>query len=237
MREEDYRRKMKAKKRKKRRRKLMRIAMIMILIILLGIVGIIGYFAIGTVRQMFFNKVDIVLDAWHGGEDPGANRGDAVEKEITLEVAEMTKAILEESDYKVGMTRDTDCYIELGKRAKFANERKAKVFVSIHCNSSEDYSGKGIETYYTEQKGLEDEILAGMIQESLINQTDANDRGIKVANYTVIVRSDMPAVLVEVGFLTDAEEKEQLQEEAYQRKLARGIAEGVKRYLESLEAE
>ena len=213
----------------------MRIAMIMILIVLLGIVGTLGYFAIGTVRQMFFNKVDIVLDAGHGGEDPGANRGDAVEKEITLEVAEMTKTILEESDYKVGMTRDTDCYIELGKRAKFANERKAKVFVSIHCNSSEDYSGKGIETYYTEQKGLEDEILAGMIQESLINQTDANDRGIKVANYTVIVRSNMPAVLVEVGFLTDAEEKEQLQEEAYQRKLARGIAEGVKRYLESLE--
>jgi N-acetylmuramoyl-L-alanine amidase len=74
-----------------------------------------------------------------------------------------------------------------------------------------------------------------MIQESLINHTDANDRGIKVANYTMIVRSDMPAALVEVGFLTDAAENEQLQEEAYQRKLARGIAEGVKRYLESLE--
>ena len=235
MREKDYRRKMKAKKRKKRRVKLMRIAMIMTLILLLGIVGALGYFAIGTVRQMFFNKVDIVLDAGHGGEDPGAIRDDAIEKEITLEVAKKTKTILEESDYKVGMTRDTDRYIELGDRAKFANERKAKVFVSIHCNSSEDYSGKGIETYYTEQKGLEDEILAGMIQESLIEETDANDRGIKGANYTVIVRSDMPAVLVEVGFLTDAEENDLLQNEEYQRKLAKGIAEGIKKYLQSLE--
>ena len=235
MREKDYRRKMKAKKRKKRRVKLMRIAMIMILIVLIGIVGALGYFAIGTVRQMFFNKVDIVLDAGHGGEDPGAIRDDAIEKEITLEVAKKTKTILEESDYKVGMTRDTDRYIELGDRAKFANERKAKVFVSIHCNSSEDYSGKGIETYYTEQKGLEDEILAGMIQESLIEETDANDRGIKVANYTVIVRSTMPSVLVEVGFLTDAEENDLLQNEEYQRKLAKGIAEGIKKYLRSLE--
>ena len=235
MREEDYRRKMKAKKRKKRRRKLMRIAMIMILIVLLGIVGALGYFVIGTVRQMFFNKVDIVLDAGHGGEDPGANRGDAVEKEITLEVAEMTKAILEESDYKVGMTRESDDYIELGNRSKIANERNAKVFVSIHCNSSEEDEGKGIETYYTEQKGLEDKILAEMIQESLIKQTDANNRGIKVANYTVIVRSSMPAVLVEVGFLTDAEENELLQNEEYQRKLAKGISEGIKKYLQSLE--
>lgn len=235
MRENIYRRKIKVKKRKRLRTKLMRMAMILMLLLLLGITGILGYFTIGTIRQMFFNQVDIVLDAGHGGEDPGANRDDAVEKEITLEVAKMTKTILEESDYKVGMTRDTDRYIELGDRAKFANERKAKVFVSIHCNSSEDYSGKGIETYYTEQKGLEDEILAGMIQESLIEETDANDRGIKGANYTVIVRSSMPAILVEVGFLTDTEENDLLQNEEYQRKLAKGISEGIKKYLQSLE--
>ena len=147
----------------------------------------------------------------------------------------MTKTLLEESDYKVGMTRDSDDYIELRNRSKIANERNAKVFVSIHCNSSEEDEGKGIETYYTEQKGLEDKILAEMIQESLIKQTDANNRGIKVANYTVIVRSTMPSVLVEVGFLTDAEENELLQNEEYQRKLAKGISEGIKKYLQSLE--
>ena len=235
MRENDYRRKIKVKKRKRLRRKLMRMAMILMLLLLLGITGILGYFTIGTIRQMFFYQVDVALDAGHGGKDPGANRDDAIEKEITLEVAQMTKTLLEESDYKVGMTRDSDDYIELRNRSKIANERNAKVFVSIHCNSSEDEKGKGIETYYTEQKGLEDEILAEMIQESLIKQTDAKNRGIKVANYTVIVRSSMPAVLVEVGFLTDTEENELLQNEEYQRKLAKGIAEGIKKYLRSLE--
>ena len=74
-----------------------------------------------------------------------------------------------------------------------------------------------------------------MIQESLIEETDANDRGIKGANYTVIVRSSMPAILVEVGFLTDTEENDLLQNEEYQRKLAKGISEGIKKYLQSLE--
>ena len=235
MRENDYRRKIKAKKRKRLKRKLMRMALILMLLLLLGVAGILGYFTIGTIRQIFFNQVDIVIDAGHGGKDPGANRDDAIEKEITLEVAKITKTLLEESDYKVGMTRESDDYIELGNRSKIANERNAKVFVSIHCNSSEDAEGKGIETYYTEQKGLEDEVLAEMIQESLIKQTDANDRGIKGANYTVIVRSSMPAVLVEVGFLTDTEENELLQNEEYQRKLAKGISEGIKKYLQSLE--
>lgn len=235
MRENDYRRKIKAKKRKRLRRKLMRMAMILMMLLLIGITGILGYFMIGTIRQIFFNQVDIVIDAGHGGKDPGANRDDAIEKEITLEVAKMAKSLLEESDYKVGMTREGDDYIELGNRSNIANERKAKVFVSIHCNSSKDNEGKGIETYYTEQKGLEDEILAEMIQESLIKQTDANDRGIKVANYTVIVRSSMPAVLVEVGFLTDTEENELLQNKKYQMKLAKGISDGIKKYLQSLE--
>lgn len=235
MRENDYRRKIKAKKRKRLKRKLMRMALILMLLLLLGIAGVLGYFTIGTIRQIFFNQVDIVIDAGHGGKDPGANRDDAIEKEITLEVAKITKTLLEESDYKVGMTRESDDYIELGNRSKIANERNAKVFVSIHCNSSEDDEGEGIETYYTEQKGLEDEVLAEMIQESLIKQTDANDRGIKRANYTVIVRSSMPAVLVEVGFLTDREENELLQNEEYQRKLAKGISEGIKKYLQSLE--
>ena len=132
MSENVYRRKIKVKKRKRLRRKLMRMAMILMLLLLLGITGILGYFTIGTIRQMFFNQVDIVIDAGHGGKDPGAIRDDAIEKEITLEVAKMTKTLLEESDYKVGMTRESDDYIEIGNRSKIANERNAKVFVRIH---------------------------------------------------------------------------------------------------------
>jgi N-acetylmuramoyl-L-alanine amidase len=129
------------------------------------------------------------------------------------------------------MTREEDCRVELGDRASFANKRNAQVFVSIHCNASENHKGNGIETYHTEQKGLEDKLLAEMIQKAVIEQTDAFDRGIKAADYTVIVRTTMPAVLIEVGFLTDEVEKNMLQDKEYQQKLAKGIVDGIVRYL------
>ena len=136
----------------------------------------------------------------------------------------------------VGMTREEDCRVKLGDRAAFANKRNAKVFISIHCNASENHKGNGIETFYTEQKGLEDKILAEMIQNAVMEQTDAFDRGIKTADYTVIVRTTMPAALIEVGFLTDEAEKEMLQDKEYQEKLAKGISEGIIRYLKSLKS-
>lgn len=220
------------KNRKKRKRKLIRwFARLIRCLIIIVLTILMGCFIVKTIRQMFISEVDVVLDAGHGGEDPGAVQGDAVEKEITLEIAKMTKDLLEESGYKVAMTREEDNRVELGSRAKFANKRNAKVFVSIHCNASENHKGNGIETYYTEQKGLKDKLLAEMIQSAVMEQTDALDRGIKTADYTVIVRTNMPAALIEVGFLTDEAEKEMLQGKEYQQKLAKGIAEGIRRYL------
>ena len=220
------------KNRKKRKRKLIRwFARLIRCLIIIVLTILMGCFIVKTIRQMFISEVDVVLDAGHGGEDPGAVQGDAVEKEITLEIAKMTKDLLEESGYKVAMTREEDNRVELGNRAKFANKRNAKVFVSIHCNASENHKGNGIETYHTEQKGLEDKLLAEMIQSAVMEQTDALDRGIKTADYTVIVRTNMPAALIEVGFLTDEAEKEMLQDKEYQQKLAKGIAEGIRRYL------
>lgn len=220
------------KNRKKHKRKLIRwFARLIRCLIIIVLTILMGCFIVKTIRQMFISEVDVVLDAGHGGEDPGAVQGDAVEKEITLEIANMTKDSLEESGYKVAMTREEDNRVELGNRAKFANKRNAKVFVSIHCNASENHKGNGIETYYTEQKGLKDKLLAEMIQSAVMEQTDAFDRGIKAADYMVIVRTTMPAVLIEVGFLTDEVEKDMLQDKEYQQKLAKGIAEGIRRYL------
>lgn len=179
-----------------------------------------------------FRSVDIILDAGHGGKDQGASGGDAIEKEITLEIAKKTEAILEEAGYKVGMVRDDDTFVELGERAEYANRKKAKVFVSIHCNSSEDGEGNGIETFYTEQKGENSQKLAKLIQENAVAQTGARDREAKTANYAVIVNTEMPAALVETGFLSDSNERELLQQEEYQEKLAAGVAAGIIEYLE-----
>lgn len=178
-----------------------------------------------------YNQADIVLDAGHGGKDPGANNGDAIEKEITLSIANMTREILEDAGYKVKTIREDDRFVELTERPVIANRKNAKVFVSIHCNSSEDGEGKGIETFYTEQKGDADKKLAELIQNAVIDYTEAEDRGVKTADYTVLVRTVMPAVLIETGFLTNSTECELLKDEEYQKKLSEGIAEGIILYL------
>lgn len=110
-----------------------------------------------------------VLDAGYGGKDPGANFEDIFEKDITLNIALYTQEILENSGYKVAMTRSDDTFVELTERPVIANQKNADVFVSIHCNSSEDGVGKGIETYYTEQKGEYQKKVAEGIAEGIIN--------------------------------------------------------------------
>lgn len=219
---------------KRRRRKLIRLFLISILIVLVIGTMLLSYLGIRHLYRTYFNDVDIVLDAGHGGKDPGANVEDIFEKDITLNIALYTQEILENSGYKVAMTRSDDTFVELTERPVIANRKNADVFVSIHCNSSEDGVGKGIETYYTEQKGESSKKLATEIQNAVINHTNAENREVRTANYTVLVRNNMPTALVEVGFLTDSEELELLQQEEYQKKVAEGIAEGIINYLTSL---
>ena len=203
----------------------------MLLIVTILLALLIGFFIVRHFYINIYNQADIVLDAGHGGKDPGANNSDAIEKEITLSIAKMTREILEDAGYKVKLTREDDCFVELTERPVIANRKNAKVFVSIHCNSSEDGEGKGIETFYTEQKGDADKKLAELIQNAVIDYTEAEDRGVKTADYTVLVRTVMPAVLIETGFLTNSTECELLTDEDYQRKLSEGIAEGIILYL------
>lgn len=228
---QDYKRKKKVRQGRKRKRKWRNVRTILIYIVLILVLAVSGYYIIRTITQMHFSEVDIVLDAGHGGDDPGAVSGNVFEKEITLEIAKSTKELLEESGYKVGMTREEDCFVELAERARYGNKRNAKILISIHCNASDNPDGNGIETYYSKQKQLNDDVMADMIQKAVIGKTNASDRGIKAENYTVIIKSDMPAVLIEVGFLSNEIEKEMLQDEEYQKKLAEGIAQGVIEYL------
>ena len=180
-----------------------------------------------------FGSAEIVIDAGHGGHDVGANNGGVLESEINLSVAKKLEKILKQSGYEVAMTRKKDVFVELSERAEYANRKKAKVFVSIHCNSSE-VPANGIETFYGD--GREESMaLADEIQKELILMTEAKDRGGKEETYAVIVKTKMPAVLVEIGFLNDAREMELLQSEEYQTTLAEAIATGIVEYLEEEE--
>lgn len=184
--------------------------------------------------------IRIVLDPGHGGVDEGCEKYHVQEKEINLAIALQLREKLEELDrgYEVLMTRDWDVSVALEERVDLANEANADLFVSIHQNACEDASISGAEIwycgYYAEESGDEkifdkdSERLARLIQKRLINTELIADRGIKETDELCVVRStQMPACLVETGFLTNTQENAQLQDETYQQMLAEEIAIGI----------
>lgn len=230
------------KRRRRRRKKLLRFVVILLLLLLACLIIMLGRLfgeriilpAMSSEVKLAwdFGTAEIVLDAGHGGKDQGASSEDAIEKEITLEITKKTERYLKDAGYKVKLTRTDDTFVKLEDRAAYANRKEAKVFVSIHCNSSEDGEGYGIETFYSEQKGEESEKLAQLVQHQMIEETQARDREVKTADHVVTVATEMPSVLVETGFLSDDAERTLLMQEEYQEKLAKGIAEGIISYLE-----
>ena len=178
----------------------------------------------------------VVIDAGHGGSDGGAGRdfeGEyKKEKDINLAVAKKTVEILKSNGVRVEMTRTGDTYPSLTERSDFANALDAAVFVSIHSNSASVETANGIEVYYSTQNngndyGVTSKELADKVLSSLIAHTDANNRKVKTENHVVTRTSQMPAVLVEVGFITNDDEMKNLLDPDYQYKLASGIAEGI----------
>lgn len=172
----------------------------------------------------------ICLDAGHGGADPGAiGRSGTKEKDIALIVTQKVRDILVE-DHNVLLTRTGDCYLNLTERGLIANSMSADIFVSIHCNAFADKGVKGIETYHYPTSTL-GRLLALEIQRALISVTDTIDRGVKTADFQVLRETQMPAALVELGFLTNEKEEKLLSTEKYQDTLAKAIAHGIKEYL------
>ncbi len=176
------------------------------------------------------NGLTIVIDPGHGGSDPGAVSNGLKEADINLAVALLVQDIIENAGINVIMTREDDKFISLDNRAGIANKSDAVLFVSIHTNAAESDNISGIETYCYKTGG-QSEQLANYIQTSAIGQTGASNRGVKTANYLVLREADIPAALVEMGFITTGKDRELLQEGEYQGKLADGIAQGILDYL------
>lgn len=182
----------------------------------------------------------ICIDPGHGGTDPGAVDGidrdgdDEIyedklyteESDIVLKISKLLRDELRKS-ITVITTRGEDIFIPLRKRADLANRAEAAIFVSVHANAASNQRAHGIETlhYPTSQKGKE---LAGVIQNKLINKTNATNRGLKPRdNLYVLEETNMPAVLVECGFITNTREEHLLNSPSYQYLLAECIAEGI----------
>lgn len=184
----------------------------------------------------------IVIDAGHGGKDPGSVsvRLGYEEKSLTLETAQLVAYRLENLGYQVVLTRDEDCFLALSDRARIANERHADLFVSIHYNHSPTQKVDGIEIFYYREKEeqkiqrkLKSIECAKSISEKLVFFTNAYFRGIKEGNFAVIRETKMPAVLVEAGFLSNPQERERIKDPLYRRAIAYGIAEGIDCFLQN----
>ena len=182
------------------------------------------------------NKFYVVIDPGHGGPDPGAiGIGGIRESEIVLDVSKQVKNLLSEKGIKVRMTRNNEVDLDLPPRVSIANRTDADIFVSIHANASR---GKrrdinGLETfYYTGWKGR---LLAKNIQKQILKVSPGSpDRGVRQGRFFVIKNTRMPAVLVEIGFLTGKIDARRLEKAIHRKRLAYAITKGILEYLSKI---
>lgn len=186
--------------------------------------------------QAAVEKKTIVIDAGHGGSDPGKiGINKVLEKEINLKIAEKLKTFLEMEDIKVVMTRETDAGLEsadasnkkaddMRKRCQLIDDANPCFTVSIHQNSYHEEAIKGAQVFYYEQSE-EGKKIAECIQKHLIEQVDSSNKRVAKANgsYYLLKKTQQPTVIVECGFLSNFEEAEKLNDDYYQEKLAWAI--------------
>ena len=170
-----------------------------------------------------FKKV--VIDAGHGGSDSGATtRYAGREKDLALDVALRVKTKLEAAGFDTVMTRNSDVFIPLDKRAAISNRQSNSIFVSVHFNYSPNAGIRGSEVYYKSR-------CSSRIAANILNQVSAipgfSNRGVRTANFRVLKKNRYPAVLVECGYLTNPTEGRRCSNGAALEALAEAISRGI----------
>ena len=203
---------------------------------------------VGSASQGQYNIINkvVYLDAGHGGYDPGATYFGQYEKNLTLAVQKRVKAKLEAAGYTVVTSRNTDTSVELLERSASANKSKADIFVSLHFNAGAQ-SANGVETYYYQyyseypsrinqtyhndaERLKRSSELAQAIQSNVVAQTGSKNNGVKRETFAVVRETTAPAVLVELGFISNQAEFNKINTAAYQEKLAEGVTKGILAY-------
>lgn len=177
-------------------------------------------------REASAQSRTIVIDAGHGGFDRGGVPNQRIgEKALTLDVAQRLRSIMEAAGYRVVMTRKNDTFISLGQRVAIANSQRNATFISIHFNSAPRSGANGIETYYYRSDSAS---LAANIHRNVVAGAPSENRGIRRRGYYVLRKTNIPAVLVECGFLTNPNEGSYAQTGSYRQKLADEISRGLR---------
>lgn len=169
----------------------------------------------------------VIIDPGHGGRDLGASDSYVYEKHINLDVARRLERSLQEAGFKTIMTRTRDEFLALSERSSKANRYRNAVFVSVHFNSAYRTAALGIETFYRTSSG---EKFARLVQNELIKNIGATDRGIKTANFSVLRHTKHPSILVEGGFISNKDERSAMLDPQYRQVVADSIARGILLY-------
>lgn len=215
----------------------------------------------------------VVVDAGHGGKDPGATgRRGTKEKDVNLAAAlELASVLKERGDFDVILTRDSDEFVPLSERSDLANQKEADLFVSLHCNAAGNRREKGWEVYSVSETASDPEaeklaaaenaalayegkdaqeetakmILLAMTKTEMINESaafsaltaksltkrmDIEARGAKQAGFYVLRGTHAPAILVEMAFVSHAEDEAKLASRRFRRAMAEGVATGIADY-------
>lgn len=194
--------------------------------------------------------ITIVLDAGHGGLDGGASQGDVIEKEITLAITEKLERQLKRLGAKVIMTRTTDGDVisehkpdmefssnrerkkeDIFTRQAIVEEKKPDMFITVHANAIPDSKWRGAQVFYHKTGHEESQHLAKSIQASIREDLGNTDReALAIERVYLLKKTEVPAVLVETGFISNPEERALLIDKNYQDKMAIAIARGVEDY-------
>jgi N-acetylmuramoyl-L-alanine amidase len=174
-------------------------------------------------------KVRIVVDAGHGGKDTGATGNGLLEKNLTLGIASrLADDLRTDGKFDVLMTREGDTYPTLQDRVILANSKNADLFISVHINSGPS-TAHGTETYY---RNANSQSYATIIHKHLLEATGFADRKVKTANYYVIKNTKMPAILMEIGFISNSNEAQQMAQADFQQRVADAVYAGIKEYVQ-----
>jgi len=190
-----------------------------------------------TSENVQAQKEVVVIDAGHGGHDPGkVGVNDALEKDINLQIAKKVKTHLEKNGIQVVMTREDDVMEDtkledMKKRVALINKTKPAITVSIHQNSYSDSGIKGAQVFYYTGSEISKE-AASLMQEELRKIDNENTRQIKGNNnFYMLKKTEVPTIIVECGFLSNPEEAEKLVSDEYQEEMAEAICSGILTWL------
>jgi N-acetylmuramoyl-L-alanine amidase len=177
-------------------------------------------------------KHTVVLDAGHGGDDKGANFGSIYEKDITMKIVNYTAEDLMFSGFKIVKTREEDKLLALKEISVISNAASADLFISVHINSNKVSKYKGVTTYYYDSNNQKNERikLAETLQKELVKSDSWEDRGIASDNLAVLKNSKIPCVLLELGFMSNIEDRDKLLRDEVLKNFSSNITKGIMNY-------